>query len=283
MLENLQVVLNFVVNVGIIILIIGILVFIHELGHFVAARLSGMLVEEFSIGFGPKLFSFKRGDTEYMIKLFPLGGYVKILGEAGEEQEWLEAQQKLVNSKDKDTDGNDVDVEKSKETISKAEIEMLKAEIAKVNADPRSFNNKSKKARFFVMIAGVTMNYLLAVLCFYIWLSANSYTIQLPGYMNDFQPTFATKSLVRADDIKYGNLLEGGLAAQVGMPEKGMVKTFNGEELNYSFELREKIEQSAGQIINLNVCNLNDENIADTTSCRDYNLQLDSDGKVGIF
>jgi len=63
------------------ILMLGILVFVHELGHFIAARLSGMKVEEFAFGFPPTLWSRKKKGTKYMINLFPIGGYVKILGE----------------------------------------------------------------------------------------------------------------------------------------------------------------------------------------------------------
>ena len=63
------------------ILLLGILVFVHELGHFLVARLNGVKVEVFSLGFGKKLFQFKRGDTVYALSLIPLGGYVKMFGE----------------------------------------------------------------------------------------------------------------------------------------------------------------------------------------------------------
>jgi regulator of sigma E protease len=68
---------------GIIIAIItlGFMVFIHELGHFIAAKRSGIRVEKFSIGFGPKLIGFNRGGTEYQISILPFGGYVKMAGE----------------------------------------------------------------------------------------------------------------------------------------------------------------------------------------------------------
>ena len=62
-------------------LLLGTLVFIHELGHFLAARYFGVRVEVFSLGFGPKLFQFKKGDTVYCISLIPLGGYVKMFGD----------------------------------------------------------------------------------------------------------------------------------------------------------------------------------------------------------
>jgi regulator of sigma E protease len=65
---------------------IGLTIFVHELGHFIAAKRLGIKVEKFSIGWGPKLFSFKRGETEYVISLLVfLGGYVKMEGEAPEE------------------------------------------------------------------------------------------------------------------------------------------------------------------------------------------------------
>ena len=64
--------------------VIGILVFFHELGHFLVAKWSGVRVEKFSLGFGKKIFSFRRGETEYLISMLPLGGYVKMYGETGE-------------------------------------------------------------------------------------------------------------------------------------------------------------------------------------------------------
>ncbi len=67
----------------IFILVLGILILTHEWGHFIAARKSGLTVEEFGFGFPPRIFSIKRGETLYSINLLPLGGFVKILGEDG--------------------------------------------------------------------------------------------------------------------------------------------------------------------------------------------------------
>ncbi|MBI4653897.1 MAG: RIP metalloprotease RseP [Nitrospirae bacterium] len=68
------------------IVLLGVLIFVHELGHFIFAKISGVRVLKFSLGFGPKLLSKKIGDTEYMLSAVPLGGYVKMLGEEpGEE------------------------------------------------------------------------------------------------------------------------------------------------------------------------------------------------------
>ncbi|WP_306534871.1 RIP metalloprotease RseP [Geobacter sp.] len=63
------------------IIVLGILIFVHELGHFIFAKLFGVGVEKFSLGFGPKLIGKKVGETEYLLSAFPLGGYVKMVGE----------------------------------------------------------------------------------------------------------------------------------------------------------------------------------------------------------
>lgn len=78
-----------------VILVLGALIFFHELGHFLVARLLGIGVKTFSLGFGPKLFGFTRGRTEYKLSTVPLGGYVSLVGEGGEEdlpEEFTEAE-----------------------------------------------------------------------------------------------------------------------------------------------------------------------------------------------
>jgi regulator of sigma E protease len=64
-------------------IVLGLLVLIHELGHFIVAKACGVRVETFSIGFGTRLFGFRYGDTDYRISILPLGGYVKMAGELG--------------------------------------------------------------------------------------------------------------------------------------------------------------------------------------------------------
>ncbi|MBQ27166.1 MAG: RIP metalloprotease RseP [Nitrospiraceae bacterium] len=68
------------------ILVLGVLIFFHELGHFLVARWAGVGVLKFSLGFGPKLWSWKGKETEYMLCVIPLGGYVKMLGEEDGEE-----------------------------------------------------------------------------------------------------------------------------------------------------------------------------------------------------
>src|SRR5258706_2823539 len=66
--------------------VLGVLVFVHELGHFLAAKRVGIRVLKFQLGFNPTIFSVRRGDTEYSIGALPLGGFVKMAGESPEEE-----------------------------------------------------------------------------------------------------------------------------------------------------------------------------------------------------
>lgn len=69
------------ISLAAVALVLGVLVFVHEFGHYAVAKLCGVRVEVFSLGFGKRLWGFRRGDTDYRISLLPLGGYVKMAGE----------------------------------------------------------------------------------------------------------------------------------------------------------------------------------------------------------
>ena len=130
------------------IVVLGVLIFVHELGHFVAAKLVDIEVPRFSIGLGPKLIGFRRGETEYVISWLPLGGYVKMAGM--EELEKLEggptAQPTITGT------GTAGDLGVEVETPQQAR--------------PRDFEAKSLLARTFVISAGVLMNILFAIVVF---------------------------------------------------------------------------------------------------------------------
>jgi len=68
------------------ILILGVLIFAHELGHFISAKKAGVRVEEFGFGFPPRIFAFKKGETTYSLNAIPMGGFVKIFGEEGDRK-----------------------------------------------------------------------------------------------------------------------------------------------------------------------------------------------------
>jgi len=106
----------------------SLVIFVHELGHFLVAKLCGVRVEKFALGFGKELLGFTRGETRYAVNALPLGGYVKMLGQ------------------------EDFTVDKSGEW--------------RVRHDPRSFTHKPVGVRMLIVSAGVTMNLLFAALLF---------------------------------------------------------------------------------------------------------------------
>ena len=107
----------------IFLLILATLVFVHELGHFLAAKASGIRVDEFAIGFPPRIFSFVRGGTRYALNLIPFGGYVKIFGE---------------------------------------DYETAAEGTAAGNVDPKSFVAKPRYIQAMVLLAGIVFNILFA-------------------------------------------------------------------------------------------------------------------------
>src|SRR6202451_3622219 len=72
---------NFLTALISVSVVLGIMIFVHEWGHFVAAKLAGVRVEVFSFGFGTRLFGVKRGDTDYRLSALPFGGYVRMAGD----------------------------------------------------------------------------------------------------------------------------------------------------------------------------------------------------------
>lgn len=112
-----------------LIVILGVLIFVHELGHFLTAKNRGAYVYEFALGMGPKIFSFKRKNdpTEYSLRLFPIGGYCAIAGEVDEN------------------DGMDVKLKKDQYMC-----------------------NKKIWERCLILIAGVTMNFITGILILFI-------------------------------------------------------------------------------------------------------------------
>lgn len=86
-------------NLLIFVIVLGVIVFIHELGHFTWAKISGVYVYEFSLGMGPKLWGFKKGETEYNLRLIPIGGFCSM---AGEDLE-LDAEEKIPKERSMQT------------------------------------------------------------------------------------------------------------------------------------------------------------------------------------
>jgi regulator of sigma E protease len=176
------------------IVILGLLVFVHELGHFVVAKKSGMKVEEFGFGFPPKIFGIKKGETTYSINLIPLGGFVKIVGE----------------------DGSDA-------------------------LDPQSFGNKPAWKRFLVLIAGVTMNVILAWILISIGMA-----VGLPTALS--QSDSLPKS-ARLRDVAVG-ILEvqpGTPADQAGLKLGDLIVKIDNQNIATIQQAQDATKQDAGK------------------------------------
>ena len=131
---------EFLVSVVAFIVLVGVMVVVHEFGHFAVAKLCGVRVESFSVGFGPRLVGVKYGDTDYKICLLPLGGYVKMTGETPEPITGPDSTEEGVNPAD----------------------------------DPGSFLAHPRWQRMLIGLAGPVANFILAfvlMLSYYAWIN----------------------------------------------------------------------------------------------------------------
>jgi len=119
----------FMITVVLGLLALSLVIFIHELGHFIAARISGVTVISFSIGWGPVLFRKRIGDTEYRISALPIGGYCNMKG----EHDYRDAIEKNLD---------------------------------RVSSDPETFYGTRPLKRLFIAFAGPLFNLIFAVLVF---------------------------------------------------------------------------------------------------------------------
>lgn len=143
-------------------IVLGVLIFVHELGHFVTAKMVGIEVERFSIGFGPRILGFRRGETEYVVSLLPLGGYVKMAGM--EEMEPIEG--KSTVHADASAAATSAGPTALPQTTSSTAEPPASGQTTGSGPSPRSFDSKSIPARALVLSAGVIMNILFAILVF---------------------------------------------------------------------------------------------------------------------
>ena len=162
----------------IFIIVLGVLVFVHEFGHFIFAKKAGMKVEEFGLGFPPRIWGIKKGETFYSINMIPFGGFVKILGEDGDEA-----------------------------------------------SNPRSFSSKPAGPRLKVIIAGVTMNFFLAVVLLMI---TNFFGLRI-GLIDD-----KTASVARDKAVQIIEISQDSPADKAGLK---LLDEVSGFKLNGSLQI----------------------------------------------
>ena len=172
-----------VLNVILAILVLSIIVIVHEFGHFIIAKANGITVVEFSIGFGPKLIHFRKGETEYCIKALPFGGACTMLGD-----EFLEMS--VIQSEEDDD-----------EELTDEEKEAKKRKLAIENGYDmeKSFASKSVWARIAVIAAGPVFNFLLAFVCAVVIVGSLGYDLCDIDVVKDNSP--ATEAGLQEGDV----------------------------------------------------------------------------------
>ena len=160
-----------------------VLVAVHELGHYLAGRLSGMKVLEFAIGFGPRLLGVRRDEIEYNVRAIPFGGYVRILG-----QDDFAIQQEGIG-------------------------------------DPRAFTSKPWWSQAIVLVAGVTMNMVLALFVLTI--------------------AFATGTTAPTGDVKVDQVAASSPAEKAGVQAGDIVRAIDGRQITRSADLVQYVRSRA--------------------------------------
>jgi regulator of sigma E protease len=160
-----------------------LIVAVHEFGHYFTARLLGMKVLEFAIGFGPRLFGRKKGEIDYTVRAIPFGGYVRILGQ------------------------DDFTIHQEGE------------------GDPRAFTTKPWWAQAIVLVAGVTMNLVLALFVLTI--------------------AFATGTTAATGDVRVDQVAAGSPAEKAGIQVGDVVRTIDARQITRSADLVAYVRQRA--------------------------------------
>lgn len=241
------------------IIIFGALVFFHELGHLIFAKRAGILCREFAIGFGPKVFSHKKGDTVYTIRLLPIGGFVRMAGEDPEMVEikpgyriglLFDKEEKvnkiLLNNKEKYPDARIIEVEYADmehdlviKGYEEGEDEVLKTfQISRtallvedgvetlIAPYDRQFASKTLGQRTMAIFAGPMMNFVLAFFVFVL---------------------IALMQGIPTNEPMLGKLTADGAALQAGLKEGDIVHSLDGAEISSWSDVVEIIRKNPGK------------------------------------
>lgn len=240
----------------------GFIIFIHELGHFIAARRVGIKCPFFAIGFGPRLYAFRWRGTEFSVRLFPFGGYVQMIGEEPEAEgietwhdllhahlagvslpatpselmAYLESRRdELVAPGDDLAEAHYEDVREHLEFLAPKTYDSLE----EVEGN---FNDRTIPQRMMVIVGGVTMNFISALLLFWF--------VGAVWGLGDFGPD-STPRVSQA--------LEGSPAAAAGLENGDVVLKVNGEDVISRDEMVDRIGDFPGQPITLTYQRWNEE------------------------
>ncbi len=224
------------------ILILSFLVLIHEFGHFIAAKRNGIKVEEFAIGFPPRLFTIKYGETNYSINIFPLGGYVKLFGEEYQETEQIKTPNQI-----------------------KKNIELSHA-----------FAFKKPYQKALVVVAGICMNLLFGIIIMYGIIAYNGFKSDPLPLLFPHHFTFG----VQEGRVIAANLTKGSPAEKAGLKSEDIISSYSIDSdntiirLSSAQQLINMIKKSPGKKIFLETINLKDGATKTISVVPQYNKEL---------
>ena len=201
------------IDIILAILLLSVIILVHEFGHFILAKANGVMVLEFSLGFGPKLLHFKKGETEYSLKLLPFGGACMMLGEdydaevTDEDKSFPANGQNIKNNANINTNTN---------TNTNANTKIINSDKAlKKQYDmTRAFSSKSVWARMSILAAGPIFNFLLAFILAVIIIGSLGY-----------------------DPCKVDMINADSPASVAGLQEGDLITAINGRDITFTREL----------------------------------------------
>ena len=209
--------------------VFGLVVFVHELGHFLAAKALGVYAPRFSIGFGPALWRRRWGETEYVLALLPLGGYVRMASKQDQASAFLEG-----GSEERDVPEVGANAVPPMITGSESQRDWdpnaMKPFGPKPIPDHRWFESKPLIGRLFIMIAGVTMNVILALII-------NVGTVA--KYGRQYTPAVVD------------TVLEGRPAALAGLQKGDSITAIDGAPVTEWQQLIDRVSLSQGRTLTL--------------------------------
>lgn len=193
-----------------VVLIFGILVVGHEFGHFLIAKLTGMRVDEFAVGFGKRLFAWKKGETVYSLNLIPLGGYNKIYG--------MDVEDDPAKGDSEKSSKGPQESAATEEVILKAGASISPDYSIAPRDDPRAFVNRPLLHRFAVVAAGSIANILIAV-----------FVVAIMGVTIGFP------------SAELGEVIPGGPAYNAGLKPGDIITHLDGARLASTSDLHRSI------------------------------------------